>query len=153
MAPARTRDVLVVDDDAAIRKLMVTRLARLGLSSDGATDGADALVKVRGSRYDVILVDLMMPRVDGAEFVTRLAEDELASGERPIVLMMTASTELEALAPTAGRIQAVIAKPFDVIELGELVRDCVDLRHRELENDGRARPPRATSELETRPPC
>lgn len=123
----RARDVLVVDDDAGIRKMIVTRLGQLGLSTDDAPDGSEALDRVAGSFYSVILVDLMMPRVDGATFIARLIETERSATERPVVLVMTASSDLEALSPLGERIQAVIAKPFDLIELGALVRDCVDV--------------------------
>ncbi len=123
----RARDVLVVDDDAGIRKMLVTRFGRLGLSTDGAIDGFDALDQIATSSYAVILVDLMMPRVDGATFIARLVEAERFSAERPVVLVMTASSELDALLPLGERIQGVIAKPFDLMQVGELVRDCVEV--------------------------
>lgn len=127
MPALEKKDVLVVDDDEAIRRLVCVALKRLKVSCETAVDGADALERITRTRYLVVLVDLMMPRVDGGEFVRLLAERENASTGRPIVLMMTAFPPRDR--PELGlRIQAIIPKPFDVHELAELVRDCVEVR-------------------------
>ena len=118
-------DVLVVDDDKGIRALVARALLRVGVSSHTACDGADALDHVNRNRYLVVVVDLMMPRVDGHTFVTALRERDKTSGLRPVVLLMTAFT-LQDLPPLGGDVQVVIPKPFDVFELAELVRDCVE---------------------------
>lgn len=126
------KDVLIVDDDEAIRGLLAAALLRFGVTSDTAVDGADALDQIAVTQYTVVLVDMMMPRVDGVEFVTMLREHEKTSTERPVVLMMTAFPVREV--PELGeKVQAVIQKPFDVFELAELVRECVDVRRHHVQ--------------------
>ncbi|HEX2061871.1 MAG TPA: hypothetical protein VHK90_14115, partial [Thermoanaerobaculia bacterium] len=73
-------------------------------------------------------VDLMMPRVDGGTFAEALGERERSSAERPVVLMMTAFPARERASVLGTSVQAIIQKPFDVLELAELVHDCVEGR-------------------------
>lgn len=126
MSRVETKDVLIVDDDDAIRRMLRVVLTRGGMTSDQAADGLEALERVGVTRYRVILVDLMMPRVDGREFVTALRERERSSAGRPVVLMMTALPIRERFSEFGASVQAMIQKPFDVFELAGLVRDCVD---------------------------
>lgn len=128
MTSRLVKDVLVIDDDHAIRTLVATALTRVKLSCDTAVDGSDALDWLEGTQYSVILVDLMMPRLDGAAFVVALREREKLSNDRPVVLMMTAFSIRDTPPAIGERVQAVVQKPFDVFELAELVRDCVDAR-------------------------
>ena len=125
------KDVLVIDDDGAIRSMLSSALGRLGVTCDVATDGAEALERADGTSYSVMLVDLMMPRIDGETFVTTLRERESASGERPVVLLMTALRPRPSLPPRrqdSGR----RPEPFDVIDIASLVHSCVEIR-RELD--------------------
>ena len=115
--------------------MVVSRLARLDLSTDEAADGYEALQSVAGSSYAVILVDMMMPRIDGPTFVARLIETEQAAATRPVILLMTASSNLEALLPLGARIQAVIAKPFDLIEIADVVKGCAEAYARVRESE------------------
>lgn len=122
------KDVLVIDDDSPIRHMLAAAMTRLGLSCDTATDGADALEQIRSTTYIVVLVDFMMPRVDGEQFVIALREHEAISHERPVVMMMTAFPPRERLPIIGEKVQALIQKPFDLAELAELVRGCVEAR-------------------------
>jgi DNA-binding response OmpR family regulator len=119
-------DVLIIDDDDAIRRMLCVALKRIALTCETAIDGADALEQMAETHYAVVLVDLMMPRLDGAGFVAALRERERASFDRPVVLLMTAFSTRETIKHLGDRVQAVIQKPFDVFELAGLVRDCVD---------------------------
>jgi DNA-binding response OmpR family regulator len=121
------RDLLIVDDDHGIRSLISLAMTRRQLLCDTAADGEDALRCMRDTRYAVVLLDLMMPRVDGAEFLRRLEEQHLTAMERPIILLMTAFTA-EAVQVGGDAVQAIIRKPFDVHDLVGLVSGCVDVR-------------------------
>lgn len=68
LPPARPVSVLVVDDDALIRDVLSDILEDRGFSVETASNGAEALKKLRGIRPDVILLDLNMPVMDGREF-------------------------------------------------------------------------------------
>ena len=99
---------------------------RHGLAADIAVDGADAIERVASTQYAVVLVDLMMPRVDGAAFVKALRKREESSSRRLVVLMMTATPAREPVMHLGDSVQALISKPFDVLEIAEVVKGCVE---------------------------
>ncbi|HXH39080.1 MAG TPA: response regulator [Thermoanaerobaculia bacterium] len=124
------KDVLVVDDDEHIRNLIAFALTRAGLTVDTAADGLHALEHLTERTYAVLLLDLSMPRMDGPGVLKEIRAFHREGDEKPIILVLTAATEREPLAPVAEMVQAVITKPFDVHELRALVQDCVLVRQR-----------------------
>jgi two-component system, chemotaxis family, chemotaxis protein CheY len=102
-------NVLVVDDDADIRALLVGVLTDEGYHAESAPNGKDALAILDRWRADAIILDLMMPVMDGWTFVERLRE---AGREIPIVIL-SAAGELGRHAARIGAADA-IAKPFDI---------------------------------------
>ena len=125
-----SKDVLIVEDDDSIRSLVALALARAGLTCDTAEDGVYAVEHLTEKRYSVLLLDMSMPRLDGAGVLKEVHAFYADDSERPIVLVMTAAPQQEPLQPFAEIVHAVISKPFDVKELRELVKGCVDLRQR-----------------------
>ena len=125
--------VLVVEDDGAIRTLIVAALKREPIEVHTANDGLAALECMREHDYAVILLDLMMPRLNGYDFLESLAV--VRPDAEPVIIVMTAfeSASLRKLPP--NRVHAVLHKPFDVERVVELVRDCAFVRGRRGEND------------------
>src|SRR4029077_2432689 len=114
--------VLVIDDEAPIRLLCRVNLEAEGMEGLEAADGPSGLETARRSRPDVILLDVMMPGLDGWQVAEELLDDESTSGI-PIVFL-TARAELRdrARGLDAGGIDYV-TKPFNPIDLASLVRD------------------------------
>ena len=121
--------VLIVEDDQPIRTLMVAALRREPLEIHSAPDGLIALELVRANDYAVILLDLMLPRVNGFEFLERLHE-ELRPGAAPVTMVMTAFDGAPVKQLGAMRVQAILHKPFDIERVVEMIRDCA-LLHEE----------------------
>ena len=109
--------VLVADDDPAIRMLVARVLVRQGYDVSTATDGADAIAQLDQSSFDLLVLDLMMPRVDGLGVIAHLQNRGAATP--PILVMTAASPDILRRLPHE-RIAKVITKPFD---LEELMRD------------------------------
>jgi CheY-like chemotaxis protein len=105
------RRALVVDDDAGIRVLVTRILIRHGFSVDTARDGAEAIEKVLEHHYDVITLDLMMPRIDGVAVVKYLSEHDPETLSRVIVMTAFGSKALEKVCPPIVRF---VEKPFDI---------------------------------------
>ncbi len=107
--------ILVVDDDSHIRELICVILSKEGFSIEEATDGEDALSLLEAERIDLIILDIMMPNMDGWSFckeIRRYYSDTLP------ILMLTAKGE------TAQKVKGFnlgaddyLVKPFDVAEL------------------------------------
>jgi len=103
--------VLVVDDDASIRELLSTVLEDDGYEVVPAANGEDALAVCARWRPDVIVLDLMMPVMDGWTFAKRLRERD----DIPIVVL-SAANDLDRHAKSVGA-REVIGKPFDLDQL------------------------------------
>jgi CheY-like chemotaxis protein len=109
--------VLVADDDPAIRMLVQRVLVRQGYEVTTANDGADAIVQLDQNRFDLLVLDLMMPRVDGIGVIAHLQSRGLTTP--PILVMTAAAPDILRRLPH-DRIAKIITKPFD---LDELMRD------------------------------
>lgn len=106
--------ILVVDDEPMVRDTLGHLLAEEGYIVDVAVDGADALDRVHANRPDVILLDLMMPGMNGRQFLQQLRDDPAYSAVP--VLIMTAVHGLEVNLTTIGA-SAVVEKPFQAEDL------------------------------------
>jgi DNA-binding response OmpR family regulator len=120
----RRKKVLLVDDSATVLLTTRTILARNAYEIVTARDGLEGLEKARAERPDLILMDVLMPRMDGVEACRLLGE---ASETRDIpVIMVTTRDELERVAP--GRVPgcaAYVTKPINGVELLAKVRVCL----------------------------
>lgn len=106
--------VLVVDDEPMVRETLGQVLSDEGYVVDLAIDGETALERVHAARPDAILLDLMMPGMNGRQFLQALRDD--ATYENVPVLIMTAVHGLEVNLATLGASE-VVEKPFNVDEL------------------------------------
>ncbi|HEY8182066.1 MAG TPA: response regulator [Thermoanaerobaculia bacterium] len=113
--------VLVVDDDEAIRTLLLTILRRHGMVVDTAKNGAEALQKLGQCWYAIMLLDLMMPVLSGWEVLQKLATFE--AKRRPLVIVLTAGSESRSCSPDL--VIGSIRKPFDVELLDDMVVGCI----------------------------
>jgi CheY-like chemotaxis protein len=104
--------VLVVDDEPTIRALLCEALADVGFLVETAVHGADALEKLARHSFQAVLLDLMMPVMDGREFLRRVRQD-LAYAGLPVVVLSAAPADLLRSAHDLGA-AACIEKPFDL---------------------------------------
>ena len=119
-SPAAAR-ILLVDDDPMITELVVDMLGMEGYEVDTATNGIEALQKLESQRYDLIITDLHMPKLDGSGFYRELSQRKVHSLKRIIFLTGTTGvSEEHRLVKESG--VPVLLKPFNVVELIELVR-------------------------------
>jgi two-component system, cell cycle sensor histidine kinase and response regulator CckA len=126
--PARLPDVprgtraLVIEDEEALGEAVAGALSDAGFRADRATDGADALVKIRDRAYDVVICDLKMPRVDGIAFY-REAAATVPQLVRRIVFVTgdVAGTEAERFLEESGC--RWLAKPFRLRDLVKAARE------------------------------
>jgi two-component system, OmpR family, response regulator VanR len=110
--------VLVVDDEPAIRALVAKIVDRAGLPVDTASDGSEAIAKLETTHYAVIVVDLMMPIVDGFGVIDYVKK---MTGPRPAVIVASA-TDSSILRQLDGTIvHSIVRKPFEIDVLGDLI--------------------------------
>ena len=108
---------LVVEDDPAIRRLVEKLLVRHGVTIDAAHEGRTAIDKLRHEKYSVIVLDLMVPEVNGFEVIEFVKRAKLTT---PVVVVSAVSqqalTNLD-----LDVVKLVISKPFDVDEFTKSV--------------------------------
>lgn len=111
MTHAPKPHVLVIDDDPGIRGLLATLTRQANCIADTAANGFEALQKMRAHKYDLILLDLMLPLMSGYDVVEQMQKMEW----RPAVIVVTAIHDDEAMNQLDGRIvSSILRKPFDV---------------------------------------
>ena len=111
--------ILVVDDDQVIQQLLKVNLELEGYAVEVASDGEEALVLFDQFRPDLVLLDIMMPKLDGWEVARRLAGT--AGGPVPIVLLSARAQESDVQKGNDLGVAAYVTKPFDPIQLLHLV--------------------------------
>ena len=124
MKPAR---ILIVDDVATNRKLLMTFLKPDGYSCEAAEDGESALRLIPEFKPDLILLDIMMPGLDGFEVARRIKADEHSS-HIPII-MLTALTDRDSrIKGLDAGAEDFLNKPFDQLELRVRIRNLLKLK-------------------------
>jgi DNA-binding response OmpR family regulator len=114
------KTVLVVDDHRQVRALVRTGLENAGFNVLDAADGDEALAAVRAERPDLILLDIMMPRVSGWE-VTAALLAERSTDEIPIVFISARTEIADRLRAFELGAHGYVTKPFDPEVLAETV--------------------------------
>jgi DNA-binding response OmpR family regulator len=114
--------VLVVDDEPAIRALVAKIVERAGHAVDTARDGAEAIEKLDQAEYAVIVLDLMMPNIDGYGLIQHLKERQ---GARPAVIVVSAGDSAALRLLDGALVHSILRKPFDIDVLGDLITAAV----------------------------
>ena len=113
---------LIVDDTDELRELMARMVERAGHVADEAADGVEATLALSSQRYDVMLLDLSMPRMSGQDVVRWLhAHPDLAPGIRTVVVTAWGGENRGTLQELG--ITDVLAKPFRLQQLMDLIAD------------------------------
>lgn len=103
---------LIVEDDPAIRRLVEKLLRRQDIEIDVAADGTTALQKLSENRYSVLVLDLMVPEVNGFEIIDFLRREQMS-----VPVAVVSAVSQQALSKLDfGIVRLVISKPFDVEE-------------------------------------
>jgi DNA-binding NtrC family response regulator len=115
--------VLVVDDEAPIRRAMARVLRRAGHDAVEAEDGAVALAAVKAAPVDLVVTDIVMPEIEGLEFMRKLAQ--LRPGTKVIAVSGGGVWEAANLLTVAEMLGAVrtLSKPFELKDFLSLVNE------------------------------
>ena len=110
--------ILVVDDDPQIRRVMRVTLTGHGYEVDDAKTGEDALEKVRGARFDLVLLDMNMPGMSGLEACSLIRE----RSEIGIIMLTVRDTEADKVSALDAGADDYVTKPFNGPELLARIR-------------------------------
>lgn len=103
------KKILLIDDDPHIVQLLKTRLIASGYAVITAYDGEEGLLKLKEDRPDLVILDILMPKMDGYSFVLKIREDGLMS--KTPVIMLTAKDNMKNVFEMEG-VSGYMIKPF-----------------------------------------
>jgi signal transduction histidine kinase/DNA-binding response OmpR family regulator len=129
LAAEKPLRILLAEDNVINQKVVVRLLERMGYRPDVASNGLEALDAVHRQRYDVVLMDVQMPEMDGLEAARRITS-ELHTSKRPRLVALTANVLKgdRQMCLEAG-MDDYLAKPLDLIHLQNALRRCAPLGH------------------------
>lgn len=127
MTSEQHRQVLVVDDDAVVRSILSTALRQRNLLIDEAADGEEAIRLLRETAYSVVLLDILMPGVDGFGVLDAI---DSSGAYPPVVLVVSGADRYVLDQLDSRRIHGVVRKPFDPHEIASVVAACAEIRGR-----------------------
>jgi DNA-binding response OmpR family regulator len=113
--------VLVVDDEPHVVRLVEINLTQLGFEVSGASDGEECLARVAEEKPDLVILDVMMPRLDGFETLSRLRADP-ATAEIPVIMLTARAQDDDTFEGYGRGARWYLTKPFSPTELRATVR-------------------------------
>ena len=120
--------ILLAEDNAVNQKLALRMLERMGYRADVAGNGLEAIEALQRQPYDVVLMDVQMPEMDGLEAtrcIRQSSPEDLSAGKQPRIIAMTASAMQEDKdACRAAGMDDYVSKPVRVNELVEVLNKC-----------------------------
>jgi DNA-binding response OmpR family regulator len=117
--------VLIVDDDKVIQQLLEVNLELEGYEVAKASNGEEALAMVHDFAPDLVLLDVMMPKLDGREVCRRIKSDP-ATGGIPVIFLSARAQDMDVTSGLELGASAYITKPFDPVDLLETVSKVLD---------------------------
>lgn len=115
------KKILIVDDEKQIARMLKIRMESMGYEADVAHDGVEGLEKAQQYRPDLIILDVMMPKMDGFEVCRKLKEDPVFKSTPIIMLSVKAEEKANDLSVIAGA-DDYMPKPFEPEILMEKIR-------------------------------
>ncbi|UCH34422.1 MAG: response regulator [Armatimonadota bacterium] len=117
----KQKKILAVDDERHIVRLVQVNLERAGYQVVSAFDGKEALKKVASDKPDLIVLDVMMPHMDGFEVLKRLKSDDKTKNI-PVVMLTAKAQDADVFRGWASGVDCYLTKPFNPLELLTFVK-------------------------------
>lgn len=130
----KDKNVLVVDDESDIRAVVSTLLSSHGYKTTEAKDGAEALMLLRKRRFDLMVLDIMMPRMDGYQVMNTL---KTINPELPVVMLTAKAAQKDVWKGYVEGCHYYVTKPFEhetlIRSVNYLLSDLSDPQRKNLE--------------------
>jgi DNA-binding response OmpR family regulator len=123
--------ILVVEDDPAVRDVVEHALSREGMETATVENGEEALERLRGEPFDLVVLDVMLPGIDGISVCRELRADGGENGDIPVVMLTARDDEINVVVGLEVGADDYVTKPFSPRELVSRVR--AHLRRRALD--------------------
>ena len=124
-----------VDDDSTIRDIEVYTLEQMGFEAQGFSDGRTMLEALRGQNPELIILDIMMPGMDGLEVLKKLRADP-AHRDIPVIMATAKGTEMDKIGGLNSGADDYLVKPFGVMEMVARVKAVLRRSGKDRAEDG-----------------
>ncbi len=129
--PTNKPTVLVIDDEEGIRKLLTTVLNENEYLADSAKNGQEAIMKINEKYYNIALIDIILPDINGVELLTKIKETK----PRTRKIIMTGNPSLQNAVEALNKgADAYIMKPLDIEKLLETIKAQLEKQRKEWES-------------------
>ena len=125
MSEETTGKVLLVDDEAGLREAVQAYLEDSGFTVEAASNASEGWDKLQVSTPDVLISDIMMPQVDGYQFLQQVREDPRYKS-LPVVFLTARGMTSDRIQGYSAGVDAYLSKPFDPEELVAIVTNLID---------------------------
>ena len=126
------KKILAVDDERHIVRLVEVNLQRAGYEVVTAFDGKEALEKVKSETPDLVVLDVMMPYMDGFEVLRNLKADP-TTAEIPVIMLTAKAQDADVFRGWQSGVDCYLTKPFNPMELLTFVKRIFDSQSRPVE--------------------
>ncbi len=113
------RNVLIVEDDQELARLIEMHLRDIGCSTTAVNDGVSGFAEARSGDYGLVILDLMLPRMDGLQVCQRLRLEQTYT---PVLMLTAKSTDLDRVTGLEAGADDYLTKPFNILELTARVK-------------------------------
>jgi DNA-binding response OmpR family regulator len=121
MVTERRKKILIVDDESIMVSVLQRHVSNAGFAVDVATNGQEALEKIEKEIPELVLLDLMMPGLNGFETCRRIRSDERTK-KLPVIIITALRSDTDSAAATACGANEFIVKPIDGAHLAKRLR-------------------------------
>lgn len=115
------KKILIVDDSEIVLKILKVRLGFLGFHIDTVNDGAKCIKSISENEYDLLILDLMLPKLGGLEVVKKLYSDEYNKFDLPIIAMSGNDSDIYKQKSLELGVKFFVKKPFDLDDFEQKV--------------------------------
>ncbi len=125
------KKIIVIEDDRDINELIAYNLAKEGFYTEQEFDGRQAIERLKNEQFDIVILDIMLPGVDGFHICKAIKENPAAF--KTFVVMLTA--KIESQDKIYGNLvgaDCYITKPFSVASLVQIIKELISIRDREF---------------------
>ncbi|WP_159882803.1 response regulator [Paenibacillus puerhi] len=120
--------ILLADDEEALRFLLTETLADEGYDITEATDGREAVERLRSESFDLVILDYMMPEQTGVEVCEWLRSQDGANREAPVILLTAKALDKDRERAKEAGVTQYIVKPFSPLQLIDTVQELIQQR-------------------------
>ena len=124
-------NILIVDDDRSLRKMLAFVLAKEGYRVEEAVNGVDALKKLKGRTFDLVISDIRMPDLNGIELLKKIKTHDQ---DLPVIMITAYATTNDAIEAMKLGAEDYIMKPFSLDELKIIITKSLHKKNIEREN-------------------